>query len=214
MLRIGGPITIELLGVGEEARSTIESSRIPLLRNYYLGIAKTCLLIIGDRSVSLETAGSDVRLLSFILNLEDVFEKYVRNVLKQWVKTEHSEAKVRDGNKGKRNYLFYDSRVFDIYPDIYLTLGAKRPLVADVKYKPKIEEHDRYQVISHSVSMGATKAVIIVPAFQGGNSGLIRRGQICDANGIEVFEYHMKLDGDLGSEEAKMGKAIIELGSS
>jgi 5-methylcytosine-specific restriction enzyme subunit McrC len=197
-----------------DARSTVESSQIPLLRNYYLGIAKTCLLIIGDRSVSLETAGSDVTLLSFILNLEDVFEKYVRNVLRQWVKTEQSEVKVRDGNKGKRNYLFHDSRVFDIYPDIYLTMGAKRPLVADVKYKPKIDEHDRYQVISHSVSMGAKKAVIIVPAFQGGNSGLIRRGQICDANGIEVFEYHMKLDGDLASEEAKMGKAIIELGSS
>jgi hypothetical protein len=153
-------------------------------------------------------------LLSFILNLEDVFEKYVRNVLSQWAKTKHSEVKVRDGNKGKRNYLFHDSRVFDIYPDIYLTAGAERPLVADVKYKPKIDEHHTYLVLSHSLSMGAKKAVIIVPAFQGGDSGLIRRGQVCDADGIEVFEYHMKLDGDLESEESAMGKAIIELGLS
>jgi len=197
-----------------EVHSTIQSSRIPVLRNYYLGIAKTCLLIIGDRSVSLETAGSDITLLSFILNLEDVFEKYVRKVLSIWAKNERPEVKVRDGNKGRRNYLFHDSKVFDIYPDIFLTSGTNRLLVADVKYKPKSDEHDRYQVISHSASMGAKKAVIIVPAFQGGESGLIRRGQVHDMYGVEVFEYHMKLDGDLESEESKMGKAIVELALS
>lgn len=194
--------------------STVESGRIPVLRNYYLGIARTCLLIISGHSVSLEKAGSDVTLLSFILNLEEIFEKYVRNVLRLWAKSNRSEVGVRDGNKGKRNYLFHDSRVFDIYPDIYLTSDTKRPLVADVKYKPKIDEHDRYQVISHSASMGAKKAVIIVPAFGGGDSGLIRRGQVFNGDGIEVFEYHMKLDGDLEIEETKMGKAIIELGLS
>jgi 5-methylcytosine-specific restriction enzyme subunit McrC len=197
-----------------DVRSAIESSRIPVLRNYYLGIAKTCLLIIGDRSVSLETAGSDFTLLSFILNLEDVFEKYVRNVLILWAKAEHPDVRFRDGNKGKKNYLFHDSKVFDIHPDIYLTSGADCLLVADVKYKPKIEEHDRYQVISHSNSMGARKAVIIVPSFKEGQSGLIRRGQIYAMNGIEVFEYHIKLEGDLEAEETKMGRAITELGLS
>jgi 5-methylcytosine-specific restriction enzyme subunit McrC len=197
-----------------DVRSAIESDRVPVLRNYYIGIAKTCLLIIGDRSVSLETAGSDVSLLSFILNLEDVFEKYARNVLRKWTTAERPEVKVRDGNKGRRNYLFHDSKVFEIFPDIFLTLGTRRLLVADVKYKPKTDEHDRYQVINHTASMGAKKAVLIVPAFGAGESGLIRRGQVCDAAGIEVFEYQMKLDGDLEAEETKMARAIIELGLS
>jgi hypothetical protein len=120
----------------------------------------------------------------------------------------------RDGNKGKRNFLFHDSRVFDIYPDIYLIWGAKRPLVADVKYKPKIDEHDIDQVISRSMSMSAKKAVIIVPAFENDVAGLVRRGQVCNKDGIEVFEYHMKLDSDLEAEERKMGQTIFDLGLS
>lgn len=197
-----------------EVRLALETGRIPVLRNYYVQIAKTCLLIIGDRSVSLETAGSDVTLLSFILNLEDVFEKYARKVLTRWAKANHPEIAVRDGNRGRRNYLFHDSKVFDIFPDIYLTRGKERLLVADAKYKLKADEHDRYQIIGHSASMGAKKAVLIVPAFGGSEGELIRRGQIYDTNGIEVFDYHMKLDGDLVSEEAKMGKAIVGLALS
>jgi 5-methylcytosine-specific restriction enzyme subunit McrC len=194
-----------------DVQSTIEGSRIPALRHYYLGIAKTCLLIIGDRSVSLEKAGSDVNLFSFILNLEDIFEKYVRNVLSAWAKAHHPDVSVRDGNRGKRNFLFHDSKVFEIQPDIYLSSGRVCSLIADVKYKPKIDVHDRYQVVSHSSSMGAKKAVIIVPSFEGGDSKLIRRGQIYDTTGIEVFEYHMKLAGNLDAEEAQLGKAVIEL---
>ena len=197
-----------------EVRSIVKASKIPLLRNYYLGIARTCLLIIGERSVSLETAGSDVTLLSFILNPEDVFEKYVRNALRIYAKNAHPEVRVRDGNKGRKMHLFHDSKVFEISPDIFLTSGGKCLMVADVKYKPKIDQHDRYQVISHSLSMGARKAVIVMPAFRGDELGLIRRGQLYDANGIEVFQYYMKLDGDLPSEEAKLGKAIVDLGLS
>lgn len=197
-----------------EVRLALETGRIPVLRSYYIPIAKTCLLIIGDRSVSLETAGSDVTLLSFILNLEDVFEKYARNVLGAWAKANHPTVAVRNGNRGKRNYLFHDSKVFDIFPDIYLTRGRERLLIADAKYKLKADEHDRYQVISHAASMGAKKAVIIAPAFEGGEAGLTRRGQIYDAKGVEVFDYHMKLDGDLETEEAKMGKMIVELALS
>jgi 5-methylcytosine-specific restriction enzyme subunit McrC len=197
-----------------EVLSIVATGRIPALRAYYLGITKTCLLIIGGRSVSLEKAGSDVTLLSFILNLEDIFEKYVRNVLNLWAKNNRPELYVRDGNRGKRKFLFHDSRVFEIFPDVVMSAAGGCRLIADVKYKPKVDEHDRYQILSHSASMGSRRAVVIVPAFGDVESGLTRKGQIFDSAGIEVFEYHMKLDGDLAAEELKMGKTIVELALS
>jgi len=147
--------------------------------------------------------GDDISFLSFVLNLEDVFEKYIRNLLKGADLTAQPGLRVLNGNTEIQSYLFSDSRTVKILPDIVIKKDKTVLLLADVKYKPKLSEVDRYQIIAHACSMSVNKAVIILPAFAGGQSGLIRRGCVGRGNGIELFEYHFKVDVDLRLEEEK-----------
>jgi len=193
-------------------RRILDSGQIPGLRHYYEGLARTCLFIIGNSSISLEIRGEDISLLSFILNLEELFEKYIRNVLKRGVPGAQGGIRVLDGNKEGGAYLFSDSRMYEIHPDIIITTSGKPSLIADVKYKQKITEADRYQIIAHASSMKAQTAIIVVPSFLGGPTGLIRRGRIGDRSvGIEVFEFNFRLDDDLPSEEKRFSEQIFAL---
>ena len=195
-----------------DVRRTLAFRQIPNLRHYYYSLARTCLFIVGNSSISLETRGEDVSLLSFILNLEELFEKYIRNVLKKNLPGTRPEIRVLDGNKDCRTYLFSDSRIFEIRPDIVVTNLGKPSLIADVKYKPKITEADRYQIITHAYSMNAQRAILVVPSFGGNPSGLIRRGLVRDrSSGTEVFEYHFRLDEDLPTEEALFCEQVFQL---
>lgn len=192
-------------------RALLQDEKIPVLRSYYVDIAKTCLLLTEHRSVSMDISGDDISLLSFILNLEDIFEKYVRNILRGHVKTHSPTMAVLDGNQEGRGYLFHDSKAYDIKPDIIMKTNTAILLIADVKYKPKLSESDRYQAISHALSCGARRVVLILPALGTGPTGLVRRGQVHDAGGIEVYEYYMRLDTDLPAQEDLLATQISAL---
>src|SRR5579862_305108 len=176
-----------------EVEEVVRSERLPTARNYYLGIAKLCLMIVRNRSVTLDSRGGDAQLLSFIINLEDVFEKYVRNSLRAFARRERTGLLVRDGNLEGRGHLFHDSTANSISPDIVVVRGREKALIADVKYKPRTTEADRYQLISHATALGAALAISVLPASEAGR-GLIRKGQVYNTNGIQVFEYHMPLE--------------------
>jgi 5-methylcytosine-specific restriction enzyme subunit McrC len=193
-----------------EVEEVVRSGQLPTARHYYLAIAKLCLMIARNRSVTLDSQGGDARLLSFIINLEDVFEKYVRNALRMFVHRERSDLLVRDGNLEGRGHLFHDSTAFSVSPDIIVVRGSEKPLIADVKYKPRTTEADRYQLISHATALGASMAISVLPASEAGN-GLIRKGQLHDTKGIQVFEYHMPLTGNLVEEEKRMAAEILSL---
>jgi 5-methylcytosine-specific restriction enzyme subunit McrC len=192
-----------------EVRHLILENGFPNARLYYYEICRTCLLIVGNHSVSLRPTGTDIDLLSFILNLEDLFERYIRNILKEHLSG--ASLYVLDGNREGRSYLFHDTRAMEVRPDIVIRWGTETALVADVKYKPKISEADRYQIISHAYSCGASKALFVLPAFSGGVEGLVRRGQVKDQGGLEIFEYHFRLDSDLQEQEAKLSVVVADL---
>ncbi len=202
------------LGFLPEAKSMVTLKKIPQLRQYYSELAKTCFLIAEHRSISLESEGNSVSLLSFILNLEDIFEKYVRNVVKKFCSTAGSDFRILDGNTELRARLFHDARSFDIKPDIAFRIGACTPLVVDVKYKPKVSESDRYQIITHALSLGSSRAILVLPGYGDGLRGLVRRGQIKDASGIEVYEYHLNLESQLPEQEADLGNSLLSLAQS
>jgi 5-methylcytosine-specific restriction endonuclease McrBC regulatory subunit McrC len=193
-----------------QVEDAVRLGRLPSSREYYLGIAKVCLLIARNRSVMVGLSDEGTKLLSFIINLEDVFEKYVRNALRAFARTSRPDLIVKDGNSEGRGYLFHDSRALEVRPDIVVARGQKNCVVADVKYKPRTTEADRYQIISHSLALGATSAVSVLPAGEG-PTGLIRKGQIYDAGGLQLFEYYMPLEGNLVAEEERLAKEILNL---
>jgi 5-methylcytosine-specific restriction enzyme subunit McrC len=204
------PLDSTLSFVSESERM-LKHGEIPPLRGYYNDIVRTCLLILKNRSVSLDVLGTDVSLLSFVLNLEDVFEKYVRNILKRLASQLRPELRVLDGNSQFESYLFSDSRSIRIKPDIIIRRDRNNLLLGDVKYKPKLSETDRYQIISHALSLSAPKAVLIMPSFAGESSGLIRRGRVGDESGVEVFEYCLQLDEALEHNEKKFATEILTM---
>jgi 5-methylcytosine-specific restriction enzyme subunit McrC len=193
-----------------EVEDVVRSRQLPTTRQYYLAIAKLCLMIARNRSVTPDSTGGDARLLSFIINLEDVFEKYVRNALRAFARSERPDLSIKNGNLEGRGHLFHDSTVFPISPDIVVSRGGEQPLIADVKYKPRTTEADRYQLISHAAALRAAIAISILPASEAGN-GLVRKGQVRDTEGIQVFEYYMPLTANLVEEERRMAERIFAL---
>jgi 5-methylcytosine-specific restriction enzyme subunit McrC len=204
------PLDTSLSFIADSQR-VLKNFEIPALRAYYNDVIRTCLLIVRNRSVSLDVIGSDISLLSFVLNLEDVFEKYVRNILRHSAVPLRPEIRVLDGNTQLNSYLFRDSKSIRIKPDIILRKDRDTLLVGDVKYKPKLSEGDRYQIIAHALSMSTQKAVLVLPSFEGDSSGLIRRGRVGDGSGIEVFEYHLPIDSDLERQEKNFATHIFSL---
>lgn len=192
-------------------RSSLVQRAFPDLRHYYYDICNTCLFLIGNHSISLKVRGTDIDLLSFVLNLEDVFERYVRNILRAGLPAAVDDIRVLDGNREGKSYLFRDSKAMEVRPDVVVTKGYKPVLIADVKYKPKLNEADRYQLIAHAYSCGVQRALFVLPSFEAAYDGLIRRGQIRDTNGIEIYEYHMRLDTTLEDQEASLSREVAAL---
>ena len=149
--------------------------------------------------------------MSFILNLEEVFEKYIRNVLVGDVSSLGTSIEVFDGNREGKGYLYWDSTSNEVRPDIVIRKDRRITLIADVKYKPRTTESDRYQVIAHAHSLGAKNAVLVLPTPTNEDAGLLRRGQILNAAGLEVFEYHFSLDRDLPEQEEKFKENMARL---
>jgi 5-methylcytosine-specific restriction enzyme subunit McrC len=143
-----------------------------------------------------------------LINLDRVFESYIRNVLRSRLRALRAAFTVQDGNlKGFTKALLNDSERFVVMPDI-LVFGdgevAPR-MVADVKYKTRPKEEDRYQIIAHSLSHHCRKAMLIYPKRPGGPSGLIRLGNIGPPSfSIDLFEYHFELDGVLEDNENQL----------
>ncbi len=77
-------------------------------------------------------------------------------------------------------------------------------MVGDAKYRPKSDEDNRYQVISHALSMQCRSLLLIYPASDKIKMGLTRLGKVGPAQfEITLFEYGMPLDSDLELSELK-----------
>lgn len=81
---------------------------------------------------------------SFLLNMYDVFEKFIRKQL------ENQEVEIE---KEKKEYILtQETKEFNIKPDIVIVKDKLR-IIADCKYKKKIKESDLYQLITYSYSL-------------------------------------------------------------
>jgi 5-methylcytosine-specific restriction endonuclease McrBC regulatory subunit McrC len=115
------------------------------------------------------------------------------------------------GTKRGVHIFFIDSRAMEVKPDIVVRKNSTTALIADVKYKLKINEGDRYQLIAHAYSCGVKKALFVIPSFENAVDGLVRRGQMNNADGIEIFEYYMRLDADVEHQEKLLVEGVASL---
>lgn len=182
--------------------------KISSLRDYYIPLCQICNLIIEKKGIdfNFQMNGGEIA-NSFILNMESVFESYLLNVLSSGFK---GNLSLKDGNKAGKKKLFNDAD-HDAQPDYILYENSVAKIILDAKYKSKISESDRYQIISHSLSYNCHIAILILPLSS--NMDRVKRiGTIGEDFKIILYEYYFDLTSkSLEHEELQMIESIKQI---
>ncbi|HHU6578608.1 MULTISPECIES: 5-methylcytosine restriction system specificity protein McrC [Klebsiella] len=171
-------------------------------QDYYFGALSVYSIFLGYRSVGFMYGEKGCRMPSFLFSLDSIFENFIRNSFRTALKDK--QIAVLDGNNPKHQVpLFQDNKRFPIKPDLIYRTGKERKVIAigEVKYKPKIDESDRYQVISHAIALNSPIAFWISPATNG-SGGMEYIGEI--SNGIKFYHYKLNIYDGLIENSNKM----------
>lgn len=163
--------------------------------------AELAALIVQGRGVELPAAGR-MQLPSFLIDMADVFESYLRSVMK----TGLSEVcTVLDGNKEGARWLYDEKPVPLATPDLVFTTAGVASLVADVKYKSAPSREDVNQIVTYAVRYGVRKVLLV--CFSSEPMGRLER--IGTISGIEVHCYGFSLSApNLDMEEANLNNVV------
>jgi 5-methylcytosine-specific restriction enzyme subunit McrC len=122
--------------------------------------------LISTRSgVAMEAVGR-AKFETVIIDVADVFERYVRKLCQEHSGRHFGGCSVIDGNS-RSVPLFVSGEKFPSKPDIYFKSGAMCLAVADAKYKPKVSSEDRYELLAFCESLGVKSAAFLCPALSG-----------------------------------------------
>lgn len=159
-------------------------------------------LIVSSRGIELPSSGSDVALCSFLIDMETMFEDYVRHVLAARM----PGVAVLDGNKvGARS--LYDDRTQPLAnPDVVIRKISYQVLIGEVKYKANENRDDIDQVLVYGLCYRAPVVVLILPAETLDDKGLREIGIV---NSVRVCRYRFNLAAmDLDAEEQDFANAM------
>jgi 5-methylcytosine-specific restriction enzyme subunit McrC len=115
-----------------------------------------------------------------------------------------SEEKIAvlDGNK-HQGRLFEDNKVYPTKSDLIFRRSKKEVIgLGEVKYKPKLKEADRYQIISHVTAAQAPVGILFSPANEGESQRLERIGRL--PTGAQFYHYRVNIQGDIRAAQAQM----------
>ncbi|CVI17434.1 hypothetical protein AGR1A_Cc40225 [Agrobacterium fabacearum CFBP 5771] len=164
------------------------------LRDSYFGALTVYAMLLGYSRIGFAYEPHGTELPSFLFSLDAVFESYIRNIFREALKDE--KIAVLDGNKSNHHRpLFLDNKTYPIQPDLIFRQKKVVLGLGEVKYKEKLDEHDRYQLISHTVASQAKVGVWISPTPPGGKSGLSYVGKI--STEAKFYHYQIDVSGNL-----------------
>lgn len=177
------------------------------LRGNYAGLLRIYQLLRTGGGIAFTFQPSGHELPSFIFDLEKIFERFVRQTFIDEVGKQ--KITVLDGNK-HQGALFEDNKTYKTKPDLIFRRGIEDVIgLGEVKYKPKVSEADRYQIISHVTAAKASFGIIFSPASKGESQRLERIGRM--ATGAQFYHYHVNISGDITAAQAKMVKDVSAL---
>lgn len=136
---------------------------LPNSFGWYVPLLWTAYLVEGARGIHVERLGA-VQFDTFVVNMAEVFEGYVRTVIRENIDDIKVGGLLRDGNKTPIP-LFKYGEEFVVKPDIYLLSGSATELVLDVKYKPEIKAADRYEILAFCEALQVKRAVLVYPSI-------------------------------------------------
>lgn len=177
------------------------------LRANYSGMLQVYHLLLTGGGIAFTFEPNGKELPSFLFNLEDIFERFIRQTFLQALRIEN--ITVLDGNK-HQGRLFEDTKAYPTKPDLIFRRGKKDVIgLGEVKYKPKLKEADRYQIISHVTATKAPLGVLFSPANEGESQRLERLGRL--STGAQFYHYRVDIQGDIKAAQAQMIRDIEAL---
>lgn len=188
--------------------SDLRRNRLPQSRQYYEQPLRIALTILAGNGVSLVKKGEEVELSSYVVNFDDVFEEYIRAILRSTLP--RKSFRVRDGNKEARKGLFDDVKHPPAQPDIVVdSVDSGRRVIAEVKYKEKVDRGDLNQAITYAASYRARDVMLVHQCLTSASSGRHRLGAI---DSRTVYAYGFDLNAtDLSREEQAFADSVAAL---
>lgn len=197
---------------------------LPEPRFYYRPALDLALQILSGQGFSLDLGGEDVRLGSLLIEMNDLFENYVRTVLQQQARSRRWPVRVLDQEGAVRLYqpppvnpapfgepmlaIGPDVKA-DATPDIVFQMPNNGPvyLVGEVKNTAKggvlPERSEVNQAVTYAARYGLDKTLVVRPKSKAGKPGLTYAGRI---GGVDVYDYKYNL-GNPDMEETASGFA-------
>lgn len=130
-------------------------------RDYYRRALMLAKIILGSSGVGLSGDGQ-IRSDAVLLNAADIFEKYVRSVIRDAYTTKGFV--VTKGGVGVHS--LYTDGSFELLPDIVISKNSAICLIADAKYK-KPTASDHYQMSAYLAAHDLKRGILIAPLFSG-----------------------------------------------
>lgn len=175
------------------------------LRAHYGGMLRVYQLLLTGGGIAFTFEPGGRELPSFLFNLDDIFERFVRQTFVQALREQR--IAVLDGNK-HQGRLFEDSRVYPTKSDLIFRRTKKEVIcLGEVKYKPKLKEVDRYQIISHVTAAKAPVGILFSPTNEGESQRLERIGKL--ATGAQFYHYRVDIQGDIAAAQAQMIREVM-----
>lgn len=193
----------------EQIDHDLRRERIPPHRQYYAKPLRLALTILSNKVVSLIGHGREVELSSYIIDFEKLFEDYLRQVLRTRIPNMQPGANVRSGGDEPKKLLFDDAEEHTADPDIIIDIPPDKRVVAEVKYRDKIDRSDINQAITYGCSFRVENMVLVFQSPIGESSDLKRLG--C-TNGINLYAYKFDLTNtNLEAEERAFTTVMLGL---
>jgi len=149
---------IEFIDYVEEA---ITCRTLPNSRSYYYNILNLCMFFITHSTLEYKSA-KEVKIKSFVVDMNKVFEEYIYNVLREKLIEQY---KVKRYSKQP---LFDNTVKFEVDPDYLILKNDKIITIADAKYKTGPTTDDFYQVLVYADRYKVTNLLLIYPSWSGG----------------------------------------------
>ena len=138
---------------------------LPTTHKGYASVLWLAYLIETRRGVALDKLGP-ISFDTFVVNLADVFEDYVRAVLLERIGDHFPGASLLNGNVTNPP-LFVQGEKFTVKPDMYVRNDKRNVAVFDAKYKEKIKATDRQEILTFCEALQAKVAATIAPSRDG-----------------------------------------------
>lgn len=143
-----------------EIEEAIAYQTLPNSRSYYYDILNLCMFFITHSTLDYKSA-KEVKVKSFVVDMNKVFEEYIYNVLREKL---NEQYKVK---RYQKRPLFDNTLKYEIEPDYLILKNGNAIIIADAKYKSEPTADDFYQVLVYAERYNVTNSILIYPSWSG-----------------------------------------------